>query len=141
MVNLKRAQFLNIVPFVFAALGWLVVSQWICRELSVGTENSALAAQWALGLWLLAVVDLAVLGKTISCVLFLMHSTSEMRSAHVVQALCWGLFKVVCLGLFIIILLKGQKIPMRGLLLGMGTLVIVPLTGGFFWSQRVLRNA
>ena len=53
----------------------------------------------------------------------------------------WGVGKVVCLGLFVLVLLKGHEMPMHSLVVKMGTLVVALLAGRFIWSQRVLQNA
>ena len=92
-------------------------------------------------LWFLSILDLAVLSK-LGLVLFsLVNAEGARRSALTIQAFFWGAFKIICLGLFVITLLKGQKIPVSGLSLGMGTLVVVPLLGGFLWSRKVLTDA
>jgi hypothetical protein len=129
--------------FLFGTVSivWLILGEVLCWGFNSNVEQAFVAYKSVLGFWLLSVLDLTVLAKFLSSTGSLMNATEETKSAHAVQALVWGLAKVVCLGLFVLVLLKGHEIPMHSLLLGMGTLVVVPLAGGYIWSQRVLQNA
>lgn len=122
---------------------WLIASEALAVALATSSSQRFLAVQWIFIFWVLSILDLVALAKTLSSVMGLINSSekSELRATYMVQTLCWGFFKLACLGLFILVLLKGQNIPWIGLLLGMGTLVVVPVMGGFVWSQRALRNA
>jgi hypothetical protein len=123
------------------ALSWLALAQIIVRISSATAEESTLASQWVLGLWFLCVLDLLVLRKLISIILHLVSDAERKSAKSAFQALIWGALKLLCLGLFILVLLKGQKIPMHGLMLGIGTLGTVPVLGGLLWSQRKFQDA
>lgn len=133
----------NSLIFIFGATSviWLVLGEVLCWALNSNIEQAFSAYKSFLGFWILSVLDIGVLGKFLSLAAHLMNADELNKSAYAVQALVWGVAKLVCLGLFVLVLLKGHEIPMHSLLLGMGTLVIVPLAGGFIWSQRVLQNA
>jgi hypothetical protein len=134
---LNRTEF---SAFGFVSLAWLVIAQFICSLLS-SQDEFLYASQWLLGFWTISVLDLLVLKKLISSVFKLVSLSQERDLFLSAQALGWGVFKVLCLGLFIIVLLKGHKIPTHGLFLGIGTLVVIPVVGGLLWSQRILSNA
>lgn len=120
-------------PFIVVALAWAVVGSLISLR-SDAPDQSAL--KWMLGLWGLCIFDLVALAKTIAIVMTLMSSTApEKQSALVIQALFWGVLKVGGLGLIGLALYFGDQAPGVSLALGLGTLIIVPLIGGY-WSSR-----
>jgi hypothetical protein len=127
--------------FLWASLAWLVLGWVFCAFLGTSRADALASGFWMAIFWGLCVLDLWVLARFMSVAMAWMNAEPEKRTAYSIQAFCWGLFKLVCLGLFIGVLLKGYEIPTYGLLLGMGTLGVVPLFGGFLWSQRILRNA
>jgi hypothetical protein len=127
--------------FGIVSFAWLFFGSLIILVLNNNYEKIVLNYRTFFGFWVLSIMDLVVLAKFLSTVAHYLNAKELTRAALGVQALIWGLFKILCLGLFVLVLLKGQEIPLHGLLLGMGTLVVVPLAGGFFWSQRILKNA
>ncbi|MBC7693014.1 MAG: hypothetical protein H7222_14725 [Methylotenera sp.] len=97
---------------------------------------------WMLGLWTLCVLDLVALAKTIAAGIILMSDQApEKKSALAVQALSWGSLKMIFLGVIGLVLWKASTVPTVALLSGIGTLLIVPLVGGFWWSQKELSHA
>ncbi|MEO5971054.1 MAG: hypothetical protein ABIQ95_14090 [Bdellovibrionia bacterium] len=139
--NLENKTNSGIVIFGIVSAVWLILGEVSCWALNPNPEQAFLAYRSFLGFWCLSVLDLGILAKFLSSAGYLMNANETTRSAYAVQAIVWGVGKIVCLGLFVLVLLKGHEIPMHSLLLGMGTLVVVPLAGGFIWSQRVLQNA
>lgn len=139
--NLENKTKSGIFLFGTVSVVWLILSEVLCWGLNSNREQAFSAYKSLLGFWTLSVLDLGILAKFLSSAGYLMNANEATRSAYAVQAIVWGVSKVVCLGLFVLVLLKGHEIPMHSLLLGMGTLVVVPLAGGFIWSQRVLQNA
>jgi hypothetical protein len=129
--------------FLYVALGWLIcgasLSFWLETQQEVPYPGLALGA--VVGLWTLSLLDLVALTRLLGVVFKWMSPNSGNPAVFFIQTLFWGALKLVCLGLFFITLLKGQKIPMHGLLLGMATLGVVPVVGGFIWSQRISENA
>ena len=124
-------------PFAIAAVLWAVVGWAMCRHFS-GAEELSKNLVWLFGLWALCLLDLLALGKTIQGMLAIAAGVGENLSAYTVHTFSWGLIKLICLGIFALVMIKGNPIPTAGLLVGMGTLVVVPLVGGFLWSQRAL---
>lgn len=141
--NLALPQGKQLYLFGYVAMAWLVGSSVVSFFLEAGQESGTpvLALAALVGFWALSVLDLVALTRFLSVIFKWMSPDAEKRPLFLIQAMFWGLIKVVCLGLFFITLLKGQKIPMHGLLLGMGTLGVVPVVGGFIWSQRILQDA
>ena len=129
-------------PFGFAALVWAVVGFAACKYWSEDASVLQRNLVWHFGLWALCLLDLAALAKTVNGMLIIAAGSSgpvaENRGAYVIHTFSWGLIKLVCLGIFALVMIKGRPVPTAGLLLGMGTLVVVPLVGGFFWSQKAL---
>jgi hypothetical protein len=139
--KLKDLSKLDIFLFGLVGVLWLALAQVLGRVLSHSPIEAQESFQWILGFWALCVLDLLVLRKLISIIFQLVSLAEGNRLRQSIQALCWGVLKVLCLGLFIVVLLKGQKIPMHGLLLGIGTLGVIPVFGGLLLSQRVCHNA
>jgi len=141
----EKANRTDAVPRIFALVSgaWLAIAGILCWQLSP-EGRSAAAILWFVGLWLLSVLDIAALGKTLTAVLGLAGGEiqePEKRAGAAIRAFYWGFVKLACLGFFALALTKAEAAPGIGLLLGLGTLVIVPLAGGVVWSQRILRNA
>lgn len=124
-------------PFVLAAILWAVIGWASCRGFS---QADALTRNlvWFFGLWALSLLDLVALGKTVQGLIAIAGGAGENLPAYTIHTFSWGLIKLVCLGIFALVVIKGSPIPTAGLLVGMGTLVVVPLVGGLLWSQRVL---
>ncbi len=130
--------------FGSAGLIWLAIGLMIClghEEISEVRRSQA----WFVALAALSIVDFFVLRMLIQAVLRNFTASSDQKREFSRPIALWGIFKAVCLGLFLIVLLKGQKIPLLGLSLGVGTLGAVPLLGGVLWSycelKRAVRNA
>ena len=96
---------------------------------------------WIFVLWGFSILDLFAIASLFKAVYALSTAEPEKRGAHVINASVWGMIKLACLGLFGFLLLRGHAIPTRELLLGIATMVVVPLVGGFWWSQKVLHHA
>jgi hypothetical protein len=120
------------LPFFGVALVWVAVGIGFC---------SGDALKWMLIFWMLCLLDLIALTLLVSAFVSLAAGSSEKRGARIIQASTWGAIKLACLGIFAAILLQGFTIPSLGLYMGMGTLMIVPLVGGLWWSQRELQHA
>jgi hypothetical protein len=121
-------------PFYWAASGWLALSLAVA-SLSVPREDVPRAAAWVVILFVVAAADLVSIARLVSAVFDLMSATAENRGARIIQASYWGILKLACLGIFTILVFKGQQVPVTSLLLGVGTMVCVPLIGGFLWSK------
>jgi hypothetical protein len=127
-------------PFAGVAGLWLA----LCIAISLkwaGAHAAGAAAAWAGALWGLCLLDLYSLARAVGAALELASTEGENRGALIIQAFYWGVIKLTCLGILGAILLHGRSIPMASVVSGFGTMVVVPLVGGYRWSQKVLRHA
>jgi len=124
-------------PFGIAALIWLAVGVASCSYFSEAAETHKNLV-WFLGLWALCLCDLIVLAKTVQGLFAFAAGAVENRPAQIIQTFSWGFLKLVCLGIFTFVMIRGRPFPMLGLLIGLGTLVVVPLLGGILWSSKIL---
>ncbi len=131
-------QNVNLRPFIGATIGWAVV----CVALIFGLSSDPAAALRGWGVfYFLGVTDLFFLVKTIAAVIVLMSDQgAENRSAYTIQALVFGSLKMLCLAVIAIFLWKFPEAASRGSLLGLSGLIVVPLAGGFWWSQGQLKE-
>jgi hypothetical protein len=143
-LTLVRAEF---VFFGGAAAFWLFLIEVVGYFFS---DSGAVARQidqafWGFYLWGLCVLEFFVLRMLFQAIFQRVNLNGRATGPFSRRIFFWGFFKVVCLGLFLQVLLKGQKIPLEALMMGFGTLAFVPLVGGFFFSRwemkRELNNA
>ena len=116
-------------PFVVTAGVW-----W-----ALGTATTLGAGEgflWFQGLWVLCVLNLVSLAKTVAAVMLLMSHQGAQKLAW------WGSTKFFCLGILAWTIWQATRsgASMLPVLLGLSTLVIVPIVGGL-WSQREISNA
>ncbi len=130
---------MQIGTFGFAALAWLALGVGLIQLFEHPSQTRTSQVECGI-LWFLSILDLFVLTFFISQVLQQGSASKAQKEDFSFRIWFWGLFKVVCMGLFIIDLLKGQKITLLGLLMGIGTLWAVPLIGGFLWSWTELKR-
>ena len=126
-----------VIAFAAIALGWGIFGSALSMKFS-SHPQSALA--WMLVLWMLCVLDLIALAKTVAAATILMSDQfPEKKAAFMVQTLVWGTTKFAVLGFLGIVLWKAQAAPKIAVVLGVATLLVVPLIGGFWWSQVELK--
>lgn len=125
-------------PFAWVALVWAAVGTGI-----LAFRPGALTETMPpfLGLFALCLLDVVALAKAIETALRLATITREKRGAALIQTFFWGTLKLVCVGIFILVLSKGVQFSLDSQILGLGTMVVVPLVGGYFWSRRDLEHA
>jgi hypothetical protein len=120
----------SILPFVAAGLGWVAIGALFCWKSSAPAELGA-SLRWMLGLSLLCLLDLLATAKTFANVL-------QKRSFSLIRASYWGAIKIACFLLFGALLWKAgslpARVPVNGLIIGVSTLMIVPLIGGLIWN-------
>lgn len=131
------SQEVNLRPFIGAALVWAAICVALIFYFS--SEPAAVLRSWAL-FYFLAVTDLFFLVKTIAATLVLMSDQgAKNRSAYTIQAFTYGSLKMLCLAAIAIFLWKFPESASKGSLLGLSGLIVVPLAGGFWWSQNELK--
>jgi cytochrome bd-type quinol oxidase subunit 2 len=112
-----------------------------------GTDGSAhtamIAARWFVVISLLCFVDLIAIVRTMAAAFewtAMPEDAGEKRAAAAIRTLYWGAFKLACLGILGMILIRAKDAPGLSLLLGVATLVALPLVGGYFWSRAKLET-
>ena len=114
--------------FFGTGAAWLVAG-------SVASVGVGAGLPWFLGIWVLSMADLAALAKVVQVLIAASQAATENRKSHVIRAFTWGVVKLACFGLLIAVLVNAKAIPAVALLMGLATLVAVPLAGGFVWSR------
>ncbi|MGK5083611.1 hypothetical protein WDW37_09925 [Bdellovibrionota bacterium FG-1] len=135
-VDMKQLQ-----PFIWVGLGWLVLGAVVCFVFSSTAQPPIKTFGWMALIWAFCLLDLYALARAVGAVLGLTTMTGKKRGALVIQASYWGVIKLACLGILGLILLRSSTIPTLGMVLGSSTLIVTPLLGGYWWSQKVLRHA
>lgn len=118
-------------PFVVIALLW-----WGLGAIFTNTL-------WFSVVWFVCLFDFFAIFKTIACVLALMSDAqADKKAVLLFQTLFWGIMKLACLGILGGLLMMSRKleIPQKSLLMGLATLIIVPLFGGYWWSRSVIQQ-
>jgi uncharacterized membrane protein len=122
--------------FLLAGGIWLAAGGLLCGVLGGG--GNRIREIEVFGLFTgICLLDLWTLGKLFSA-LFPLVTGGEKLGFNAIQAFYWGTLKLACVGILIILLVKGESIPggipRVGMLVGLGTLIGVPLLGGIFWN-------
>lgn len=131
----------SLAPFAWVGGIWLLAGVTLSYELAEPAVRG-LSVRGFLCLWALSLADLYALAKVVAETLPLAAGApSRERSARAFRAVFWGIIKLAVLAFFAVFLIKAHSIPKEGLLTGMGTLILVPLLGGYQWSRKVLRDA
>lgn len=124
-------------PFLMTALGWLIISAVL-----VIVWTPALAHGFYLFLaWSISLFDLYAMAKLGDVVITQINDASNQINVSPIQIAIWGFLKLASLGGLGVLLYLAKDANQFPLLLGVGTLVTVPLVGGFWWNSRELRYA
>jgi hypothetical protein len=140
----EAAHYRELLPFILTSIAWFTL--WTVWCLTAGNTDSLSIFKWFLAIWALCVLDLLALSKVILTAVALMAlSSSEAdlakRPALTVQTMFWGVMKLACLGVLgAVLVIKSGSVPRLSLMAGLGTLVAVPLFGGFWWSMTSLKK-
>lgn len=131
MSSQKKTLFQQLKPFLGAALLWLFLGSgnvlyWVSPE----ARGTGLV--WWVGLYLLGVLDLGMIAALVASLLEGAPEGDRVRWG--VRLLFLGALKLLAWGIFAFLLFGNRGIPNASLLSGLGTLVVVPLLGGFLWS-------
>lgn len=124
---------------IVTELGWLALGALI-----LGWRGEFGAMRWFLVLSLTCFVDLVAIARTMTAAfgwISVADEVSEKRTAAALQTFYWGAFKLACLGILGMILIRAQSVPGLSLFLGLATLAVLPLVGGYFWSRSKLQTA
>lgn len=120
---------------------WLVISLGLLFSFGGASGGMSAAIRWFFLLFFLSMADLVALFEVLSGVLGLMAGETKNQMLPVIRTSSWGAIKLACIGILGMVLYHGKAAPVAAVLLGLGTLVVVPLIGGLWWYQRNLKHA
>lgn len=130
----------TLFPFLQVGIVWFGVAALLCWILSDSMDVKIRSLRWLLILWGLCLMDLLALAKLMQAMLALMAGGAKNQGELVIRASSWGTAKLACLGLLGFVLYHGRVVPTVALLSGLATMFIVPIAGGAWWYQRMLRH-
>lgn len=117
-------------PFLVAAAVWLAVGTGLCA-LSKAAPTAA-AVTWFGFFWGLSILDLGIIWGLVFSIGSWEGARDRARLGLRIGILV--LLKLIVLMIFGLILFLKHGIPQPSLLLGLGTLIVIPLLGGLAWS-------
>ncbi|MBU6375339.1 MAG: hypothetical protein KGQ59_05045 [Bdellovibrionales bacterium] len=124
----------QLMPFLGAAGIWLVLGLGLIFFVS-DPESRVLAFGWFLLLWFLALADFVTIAALVFSIVYWEGTPDKARLGIRMGLL--GVLKVGLLVIFGTILSLRHGIPTSSLLVGTGTLIVVPIFGGLAWSFKV----
>ncbi len=119
-------------PFSLTALVWLVVGSGLAFWMGSGEVSWITLLGWFLTFWLLSSLDLLAIAALVSAMGSWQDGVDRVRLGVRLAAL--AVLKMGLLGIFGAILFLNRGIPHSSLLVGLATLIVVPLFGGLAWS-------
>ena len=138
MIILMGAQKIDLRPFLWAVVSWGILGAGFLSFVSADRSEALRTFGIYFGL---AVIDLFFIVKTVAATLILMSDQgAKNRTAYAIQAFVFGGLKFLCLGMIGFCLWKFPSRTNGGVLFGLSALVVVPLLGGFLWSQQALKD-
>lgn len=129
---MNESKSVDLRPFLGAVLVWTIIGGGATFAVSE-PPSRALGVFGIMGF--LAVLDLFFILKTVAAVMLLMSDQgAKNRTGYAIQTMLYGSGKVMCLLLIGLGLWKVPKGMIAGTVLGVSTLVAVPLLGSVFWA-------
>jgi hypothetical protein len=122
--------------FVNVAVAWGLIGSSLVFFLQP-EHGLAFNLRWYSGLWACSGINLFALSKTVSKVLLLMSdNVGQQRAQILIQVFFWASLKLGFLTLLGSLIWHSQSVPGMTLLLGLSTLVVVPIVGSYLWSRK-----
>ncbi len=128
-----------IFPFLVVGTLWLVLGLGLSIFGDPALESLKPNLKWMIGLWLLCLVDLFTAGMSLQAAIQVLNGenlSATEKATWIFRAAFWGTLKLVCLAALVVVLIRGQSAPKVALVLGLSTLVVVPLIAGIWWSRK-----
>ena len=123
----------KLVPFLWTGFAWGIVT---VVSNSFGMVDPLHAILWSLALWALCMADFFGTAQMVRGMLAVRAGSSTSGGSPSAQALGGGALKLACFGLLGVVVWAGKEAPLRALLMGLGTMIVVPLLGGVWWFKR-----
>lgn len=116
--------------FTQVSLLWLIFTCFFCLDTGVR------GGLFLICFWSIAFFDFFTLFGLSSV---LLERAIKKRRFQLFQALCCAIFKVACMGLLVGILKGSLGVPLKSVLFGLSTLLVVPVISGIFFQRRVVK--
>lgn len=117
-------------PFLQVGLFWLVFGSVLSFVLLKDQDDPWVKVGWMLKLWFLVMVDLIALASFVSGMFDWKTVSKKNQISLIIRTSSWGVIKLACLGLLGRVLYSAKSIPTVPLLLGLSTMVVIPIGGG-----------
>jgi hypothetical protein len=114
---------------------WLTAAAWAALGVVLNFGAGVSGWGWFLAVWGACLVDFWVTAELLRRML-LVKGDEGTETAPIAATVVLGIAKVACLGLVGVVLWAGRNSPLRAILMGLSTLVVVPLLGGLWWYQK-----
>ena len=114
---------------------WLTGAAWAALGVALNFGSGISGWGWFLAVWGACSVDFWVTAELLRRML-LTKGDEGTETAPIAATVVLGIAKVACLGLVGVVLWAGRNSPLRAILMGLSTLVVVPLLGGLWWYQK-----
>jgi hypothetical protein len=127
---MKTSEGKQLKPFAWAGGAWLVLGTVGIAALA-SPEARMASIGWFLLFWILGVADLATIVGLVFSMVTSQNTRDKARIGFRIAVL--AIAKVALLLIFGAILFLRDGIPQSSLLVGLATLIVVPLLGGLAW--------
>ena len=117
-------------PFFKVGVVWLIFGMTLSYFVTKSNAHPWVSVRWMFWLWLLVVVDLVALASFMSGMFDWKAGFTKNQFLLIIRTSYWGLIKLACLGLLGMVLYSVKEIPSVALLLGLSTMMVVPVGGG-----------
>lgn len=128
-------------PFLWVAFFWCGLGSFLSFEI---TSQAALeqdlkikAVGWFLTFWSLSLLNLFFLARASEAIMDLMVK----KKANAMEAILWSFLKITTLGLIAFFLFRARDTSILAIVLGLATMILVPLFGGLWWNQGSHKQA
>ena len=121
--------FPDLMPFLWVSFSWLLFGLLFCL-----VQGQIDAMGWFVGFWFISLCNLFALAKTAHSAVNLASGTKQ-SGRELTNLFLWGTLKLFCFGVIVGVFIFVRELASSVVVIGVGTVVVVPLFGGFFWLR------
>ncbi len=131
--------FSRLSPFFWTGVAWGALGLVACYVIE---RPAFMAAIWTLGFWIACMADLYAIARLVMALIRLSSADdSTAKAVWTGQAMIWSVAKIAMLGILGAMVFFGRSAPSVSVIVGLSTLVAVPLVGGIWWSHKETKYA